>query len=231
MTKKKLAVFALIAALVALFFELDLGSYLSFEALRANKEMLSAFYAEHRWITVLAFIVLYVVQTALSLPGAAVFSLAAGLLFGTVLGTIYAVTAATVGALLAFIVARYLFRDTVQKKLGHKLTKFNGALETQGLSYLLFLRLVPVFPFFLVNLGAALTRLPLRTFLFGTLLGILPGGFMYVNAGASLATVNSIGDVVSPRVLSSFALLGIFALAPVLYQKRGKPELRKVAGA
>ena len=218
MSTKKLALLAPIAACLILFFYLDLGRYLSFEALKTNREALIAFQASHRLATVLAFMALYILQTALSLPGAAVLSLAAGLLFGAALGTVYAVVAATLGAVLAFGLARYLLRDLVQQRFGSRLAKVNGALEKEGLSYLLFLRLVPLFPFFLVNLAAAMTKLPLRTFTLGTLIGILPGGFIYVNAGASIATINSLGDVASPRVIGSFVLLGVFALMPGLYQ-------------
>ena len=132
------------------------------------------------------------------------------------LGTVYANLAATVGATLAFLVTRYLLRDAVLGKFGPKLEGINRELEERGLNYLLFLRLVPLFPFFLINLAAGLTRLPLRTFFFGTMLGIIPGGFVYVNAGASLATINSLKEIASPRVLGSFALLGLFALVPVI---------------
>jgi uncharacterized membrane protein YdjX (TVP38/TMEM64 family) len=116
-------------------------------------------------------------------------------------------------------VARYLLRDTILKMFGPRLEGINRELETRGLNYLLFLRLVPVFPFFLINLAAGLTRLPLRTFVLGTMTGIIPGGFVFVNAGASLATIDSLRDVASPRVLGSFALLGLFALLPVIYGK------------
>jgi uncharacterized membrane protein YdjX (TVP38/TMEM64 family) len=129
------------------------------------------------------------------------------------------VIAASIGATLAFLITRYLLRDLVLKKFGSKLEGMNRELEQRGLNYLLFLRLVPIFPFFLINLAAGLTRLPLRTFVFGTLLGIIPGGFVFVNAGASLATITSISGIASPRVLGSFALLGLFALIPVFYNK------------
>jgi uncharacterized membrane protein YdjX (TVP38/TMEM64 family) len=135
------------------------------------------------------------------------------------MGTVYANIAATIGATLAFLVTRYLLHDTVMRKFGNRLEKLNKELETRGLNYLLFLRLVPIFPFFLINLAAGLTRLPLRTFVIGTMLGIIPGGFVYCNAGASLATVTTLGEVATPRVLGSFALLGLFALVPVIYGK------------
>ena len=216
--KKTALVLAGIVA-VALFFYFDLQRFLTLAALKANRESLLDYYAAHKLIMVAGFMALYVVTTALSLPGAAILSLAAGAIFGSIMGTLYANIAATIGATLAFLVTRYLLRDAVLNKFGAKLEGMNRELETRGFSYLLFLRLVPVFPFFLINLAAGLTRLPLRTFFFATMIGIIPGGFVYVNAGASLATIDSLSGVASPRVLGSFALLGLFALIPVLYSK------------
>jgi len=219
MNRKKAALLGLGALAIGLFFVFDLGRFLTLEALKANRQALLDFSATHPVGTVAGFMTIYIVQTALSLPGAAVLSLAAGALFGSILGTIYANIAATIGAILAFVVTRYLLRDAVLARFGDKLEGLNRELESRGLNYLLFLRLVPVFPFFLINLAAGLTRLPLSTFVFGTMIGIIPGGFVYVNAGASLATIDSLAAVASPRVLGSFALLGLFALVPVLYGK------------
>ncbi len=204
---------------VAIFFRYDLQRFLTLEALKANRQNLLDYYAGHRVAMVTGFMAVYIIQTALSLPGAAILSLAAGAIFGSILGTLYAIIAATIGATLAFLVTRYLLRDAVLNRFGSKLEGMNRELEARGFNYLLFLRLVPVFPFFLINLAAGLTRLPLRTFFLGTMLGIIPGGFVYVNAGASLATIDSSGGIASPRVLGSFALLGLFALLPVLYSK------------
>jgi uncharacterized membrane protein YdjX (TVP38/TMEM64 family) len=219
MTRGKIILLVLGALAVFLFFALDLGRFLTLDALKANRQALLEYYAAHKLITVVGFMAIYIIQTALSLPGAGILSLAAGAVFGVIMGTVYANIAATIGATLAFLVTRYLLRDAVLAKFGHKLERINRELEIQGFNYLLFLRLVPVFPFFLINLAAGLTRLPLRTFFFGTLIGIIPGGFVYVNAGASLATIDSLAGIASPRVLGSFALLGLFALVPVLYSK------------
>jgi uncharacterized membrane protein YdjX (TVP38/TMEM64 family) len=219
MNAKKLFILIAGVVAVAIFLHLDLQRFLTLAALKENREALLDFYTAHHLLTVFGFMAIYIIQTALSLPGAAILSLAAGAIFGTVMGTVYANIAATIGATLAFLVTRYLVRDTVTTRFGAKLEGINRELEVRGLNYLLFLRLVPVFPFFLVNLAAALTRLPLRTFFFGTMLGIIPGGFVYVNAGASLAAIDSVSEIASPRVLGSFALLGIFALVPALYTR------------
>jgi uncharacterized membrane protein YdjX (TVP38/TMEM64 family) len=204
---------------VCMFIWFDLGRFLTLEALKANRQSLVEYHAAHRAAMVAGFMAIYIAQTALSLPGAAVLSLAAGAIFGTVMGTVYANSAATIGATLAFLVTRYLLRDAIQNRFGTKLMTINRELETRGLNYLLFLRLVPLFPFFLINLAAGLTRLSLRTFILGTMIGIIPGGFVYVNAGASLATITSLSDIASPRVLGSFALLGLLALLPTLYNR------------
>ena len=211
---------------VALFFSFDLGRFFTLEALKSNRQALLDYYAAHKAAMVAGFMAVYIIQTALSLPGAAILSLASGAIFGLLMGTVYAVIAATLGAILAFLATRYLLRDAVLGKFGPKLEGINRELEERGLNYLLFLRLVPVFPFFLINLAAGLTRLPLRTFFIGTLLGIIPGGLVYVNAGASLATINSLKEVAAPRVLGSFALLGLFALVPVIYGKIKKSGTR-----
>jgi uncharacterized membrane protein YdjX (TVP38/TMEM64 family) len=219
MSRNKIMMLISIALLVALFFFLGLGRYLTLASLKANRAALVEFYANHRFVMAAVFIAVYIVQTALSLPGAAVLSLAAGAVFGVVRGALYVNIGATIGATLAFLVARYLFRDAIQKKFGSRLETMNRELEHSGFNYLLFLRLVPVFPFFLINLAAGLTKIPLRTFFLGTVVGIIPGNFVFCNAGASLATITSMSDIAAPRVLGSFALLGLFALIPVVYRK------------
>jgi uncharacterized membrane protein YdjX (TVP38/TMEM64 family) len=219
MSRKKLIILAIAAILIALFFYFDLPKYLTLDALKANRTALSEIYLEHKFAVVSLFITLYIIQTALSLPGATIFSLAAGAIFGAVTGTVYTVTAASVGAALAFLATRYIFQDAVRNKLGPGLDKLNRELNREGINYLLFVRLVPLFPFFMINLAAGLTNIRLRTFFLGTLFGIIPGSFVYCNAGASLASINSLSDIASPRTLGSFALLGLFSILPVLYRK------------
>ena len=219
MNSKKVILLIIALLAVGLFFWFDLQRFLTLESLKAKRQTLLDFYATHTLAMVAGFMAVYIIQTALSLPGAAILSLASGAVFGSMMGTVYAVVSASIGATLAFLVTRYLLRDFVLARFGSRLEGMNRELEQRGLNYLLFLRLVPVFPFFLINLAAGLTRLPLRTFMVGTLLGIVPGGFVYVNAGASLATITSLSGIASPRVLGSFALLGLFALLPVLYSK------------
>ncbi len=219
MNRKRLALLAIIAILIALAYYFRLTEHLTLESLKSNRATLEKWYESHAIQTISVFMVLYIVQTTLSLPGATIFSLAAGALFGTLMGTVYAVCSATIGATFAFLVTRYIFRDAVNGKFGSRLQNINRELEREGFNYLLFLRLVPIFPFFLINLAAGLTGMRIRTFFFGTLLGIIPGALVYCNAGASLASIGSIGDIASPRVLASLGLLALLALVPVLYRK------------
>jgi len=226
MTARKLGIALFLALAVALFVALDLGRFLTLEALKANHQRLLDLYAGHPLAVITSFMAIYIVQTALSLPGATVLSLAAGATFGFATGLPVVVTAATAGATLACLATRYLLRDLVHTRFGSRLAGLDRELEERGLNYLLFLRLVPLFPFFLINLAAGLTRMPLRTFVVGTLIGILPGAFVYINAGASLATVSTLHDIASPRFLGALALLGFFALLPALAShltKRTKP--------
>lgn len=219
MAKKKLILAVIVGVLISLFFVFDLGRFLTLDSLKANRDAMTAFYQENPFVMAVAFIAIYIIQSTLFLPGAALLSLAAGAIFGAVMGTLYVNIGATIGATLAFLVARYLFHDVIQNKFGARLVKMNKELEARSFNYLLFLRFVPVFPFFLINLGAGLTHMSLRTFFLGTMMGMIPGSFVFCNAGASLATITSMSEVASPRVLGSFALLGLFALVPALYQK------------
>lgn len=228
MSKNKLILIVAALLVIGLFFYLDLGRFLTLESLKGNRQLLLEYYSRHQLLTVTAFMLIYIVQTCLALPGAVILSLSAGAIFGPILGTLYAVTAASIGSTLSFLVTRYLLRDLVISKFGAKLEGMNRELEERGINYLLFLRLVPVFPFFLINLAAGLTRLPLRTFMLGTFLGIIPGGFVFVNAGASLAGINSLSDIASVKVLASFAMLGLFALIPALYARFNTARQQKL---
>jgi uncharacterized membrane protein YdjX (TVP38/TMEM64 family) len=222
---KKIGMVLAFAGLLAFFYLSGLGKFLTLATLKANREALALYHTEHRLLMTGSFLAVYILQAALSLPGAALMSLAAGAIFGALEGTCYSVVGATVGASLSFLFTRYLLNDFVQRRFGGRLQGINRELEQRGLNYLLFLRLVPVFPFFLINLAAAVTKLPFKTFLTGTAIGIIPGGFVFCNAGASLISINSMSEVASPRVLGSFALLGGFALIPVLYSKfRGREK-------
>ncbi len=221
--KKKLVLAFVIALGFALLYFSDFRQYLSLESLKANREALDVFYRQNAAAMILGFIGVYIVVTALSLPGATVLTLAGGAVFGALNATLIVNVGATAGAALAFLAARFLLRDWVERKFGGKLQPFNEGFSRNAFHYILFLRLVPVFPFFLVNLLSGLTQAPLRIYFFGTMLGILPGSFVYANAGSNLASIESLSDVASPGVLGAFALLGLFALIPAFYKRwKGK---------
>lgn len=227
--KKKLVLTSVIALGFVLLYFSDLRQYLSLESLKANREALDVFYRQNAAAMILGFIGVYIAVTALSLPGATVLTLAGGAIFGALNATLIVNVGATAGAALAFLAARFLLRDWVERKFGDKLQPFNEGFSRNAFHYILFLRLVPVFPFFLVNLLSGLTQAPLRIYFFGTMLGILPGSFVYANAGSNLASIESLSDVASPGVLGAFALLGLFALIPAFY-KRLKGEGATPAG-
>ena len=216
---RKAVVIALAALGIILFFAFDLGRYASVDTWENARRALAEVYSSHRFLTLVVFVLLYIMMSALALPGPLVMSLAAGAVFGVAAGTVCVTFAATVGASLAFLAARYLFRDAIMRRFGRRLDAVNAELEHEGFRHLLFLRLVPIFPFTLINLAAALTGMPLRTFVLATMLGILPAGFVYCNAGAGLVAVTGIGDILTPRVVGSLVLLSFFAIVPVVYRK------------
>ncbi|WP_025673682.1 dihydrolipoyl dehydrogenase [Salinivibrio socompensis] len=212
MSAKKMLVGLLIAAIVALWFSFDLGQWLTLDNAKAQQAILNDYIVQNFTQASLIFLLGYIVMTALSLPGAAVASLLGAALFGFWWGLVLVSFASSIGATLAFLVSRFLLQDWVQNHFGHKLDAINRGIEKDGLFYLLTLRLIPVFPFFLINLVMGLTPLKTRTFYWVSQLGMLPGTAVYVNAGTQLALIDSLGDVVSPSVLGSFALLGLFPL-------------------
>jgi uncharacterized membrane protein YdjX (TVP38/TMEM64 family) len=215
----KIIVLLVFAVTVFVFFYFDLKQYVSLDALKANRDRLLAFTDANYTVAVLTYIVLYALQTAFSLPGATIFTLAGGFLFGVVLGTLYVNIAATAGATLAFLAARYLLRDWVERKFGNRLGSIQDGFAKNAFSYLLTLRLIPLFPFFLVNLVSGLTRMTVGTYMAATALGIIPASFVFANAGRQLGSINSLSEIASPRVLGAFALLGVLALVPVVYRR------------
>jgi uncharacterized membrane protein YdjX (TVP38/TMEM64 family) len=219
LSRGKLIVLALFALAIASFLYFDVGRFLSLDALKANRDGLLAFTEHHYGAAVGLFIAAYIVVTAASLPGAVILTLAGGFLFGSLLGTLYVNLGATTGATLAFLASRYLLRDWVERKFGWWLGPMQEGLAKNAFSYLMTLRLIPIFPFFGVNALCGLTRIPLGTYVAATAIGIIPGSFVYAYAGRQLGTINSLKEIASPNVLLAFTLLGLLALAPILYRK------------
>ena len=210
MNKKKMLVAGVVVALLGLFFLLDLDRFLTLDYLQGSLDRFHTFYAENRFLTLAVFFLIYILVTALSLPGAAVMTLAGGAFFGLITGVIVVSFASTIGATLAFLVARFLLKDTVQNRFSDRLKAINDGVRKDGAFYLFTLRLVPVFPFFLINLVMALTPIRTWTFYWVSQLGMLAGTIVYVNAGTQLAGVTATGDLLSFSLIGAFVLLGLF---------------------
>ena len=215
----KLALLALFVGVIVAFFALGGQHYLTLDMIKANRDALLRF-TEANFVAalVIAFFI-YVGVVAFSLPGGLIMSLTMGFVFGRWVGTALVVVAATVGATIVFLAARYIFADAARKRLGTLGEKINAGFTENAFNYMLFLRLVPAFPFFLVNLAPAFTSIPLRTFVLATLIGIIPGTFVFVNLGETLGRIDSLQGLVSVETLGAFALLGLFALVPIAIKK------------
>ena len=213
MDRRKLVLLAVIAVLVAAFFAFDLGRYLDLGHLQSQRSRLHDLFAAHPWRVGAAFFAVYVAVTGLSLPGAAVLTLVAGAIFGLGWGTVIASFASTLGASLAFLLARYLARDAVRRRFGGALDRIDGGVRKDGAFYLFTLRLVPVFPFFIINLAMGLTSMRVIVFALVSQAGMLPGTLVYVNAGTRLGEIESLAGILSPALWLSFLLLGVFPLA------------------
>ena len=212
MSLRKLLVIAVVATVAALYFSLDLGRYFSLDVLKAQQAAIESYRLANPWLAAGLFFAIYVAVAALSLPGAAVMTLAGGAVFGLLWGTVLVSFASSLGATLAFLASRFLLRDWVAGRFGQRLQTIDDGIRREGGFYLFTLRLVPVFPFFMINLLMGLTPMRSATFYWVSQLGMLAGTLVYVNAGTQLAGISSLSGILSPGLIASFALLGIFPL-------------------
>lgn len=227
---KRWAPLIILAVLMAAAYMSGLHENLSLEKLQENKEEMLQAVASNPVMTAIAFMAIYIVFVALSLPAATLLTLTGGFLFGPILGTFYVVTAATIGATIIFFVAKTSLGTTLREKAGGLYKRIEGNMRDNAAGYLLFMRLVPIFPFFLVNIVPALFNVKPRTYILTTFFGIMPGSFVYVNLGGQLADIENLKDLVSMQTLLAFALLGVFALIPTLYKQiKGKKKVVAVA--
>jgi len=210
--KKAVLALVLIGAIAA-YFIFDLGQYLSLENFKASQADIVAAKDANPALYIAGFFLLYVAVTGLSIPGAAIMSLVAGALFGVVLGTLIVSFASTMGATLAFLSSRYLLRDWVQGKFGERLRAVDDGLEKDGAFYLFTLRLIPVFPFFVINLLMGLTRIKTGTFFWVSQIGMLPATIVFVNAGTQISRIQSTAGLLSPTLIASFVALAFFPWA------------------
>lgn len=208
----KLLIVVVIAALLFSTYYFNLTQYLTLDFLKDNRALLESYYANNTLKTVAIYFIIYILTTALSIPGAVILTLAAGAIFGVVKGSIIVSFASTIGATLSFSAARFLLRDTIEKKFKKALTKINQGIESDGYIYLLTLRLIPAFPFFLINLVMGLTKIKILTYFVVSQIGMLLGTIIYVNAGAQLVKINSVNEIFSAKLILSFSILAIFPL-------------------
>jgi uncharacterized membrane protein YdjX (TVP38/TMEM64 family) len=209
----KIFLLILIITFVVVFISYDLSNYFTLGFLKENKNVLSVYYQHNQFKTLSIYFGLYVLVAALSLPGGAtILTLAGGAIFGFITGLITISFASTIGATLSFLVSRFLLRDIIEKKIGNKIKAINDGIEKEGFFYLFSLRLIPIFPFFLINIAMGLTKINTVIFYITSQLGMFLGTALYVNAGVQLAKINTLSDIASPTFLLSFSLLGIFPL-------------------
>ncbi|MCC6597784.1 MAG: TVP38/TMEM64 family protein [Alphaproteobacteria bacterium] len=225
-TIKRWVPLIVLVMLMAVAFASGLHEKISLQVLQENKGAMLDVVASRPIVTALAFMAVYIVFVALSLPAATLLTLTGGFLFGPWLGTFYVVTAATIGATIIFFITKTSLGTTLREKAGGLYKRIEGNMNDNAAGYLLFMRLVPVFPFFLVNIVPALFNVKSRTYILTTFFGIIPGSFVYVNLGGQLAIIENLSDFVSVQTLLAFALLGVFALIPTLYKQfKGKKQI------
>ena len=210
MSKSRLYLLILIALLIGAFFYFDLQQLLTLEKLKSQQETIVSYRNDHPLLATVIYALVYIAVTGLSLPGASILTLAGGAVFGLAWGTLIVSFASSIGATLAFLAARFLFRDTVNARFGHQLKEIDAGVARDGAFYLFTLRLVPLIPFFVINLVMGLTVLKTRTFYWVSQVGMLAGTLVYVNAGTQLAKLESLSGILSPALVGSFALLGVF---------------------
>ena len=208
----KILLLVVIGLLIFAFFYFNVGQHFTLSAIKDQKDKFLSLYAQHPFMTVAVYMLVYIASTALSLPGAAILTLLGGALFGLVAGTIAVSFASTIGATLAFLVSRFLLKDWVQSRFNEKLKKINQGVEREGAFYLFTIRLIPAFPFFVVNLVMGLTPMKVWTFFFVSQIGMLAGTIVYVNAGTQLSQLESLSGILSPSIIASFVALAIFPI-------------------
>ncbi len=222
--KKRFVVLLLLVTVIILLRFTGIERSITFAALQENKVRLLHTVENNYSLSAAGYIILYTIVVAFSIPGATVLTLSGGFLFGALLGTLYVNAGATAGATLAFLFYRYAAGEWFQKRYQDTLAAFNREFSHNGYRYLLALRLLPIFPFFLINAGAGLTTIPLRTFVWTTSLGILPGSFVYAFAGRQVGSLESMGDIFSIKMLAAFTLLALLVLLPVLVNHRKREK-------
>jgi uncharacterized membrane protein YdjX (TVP38/TMEM64 family) len=224
MMNKKAIGLGVILLGAGLFYFFDPGDILSLEWLKTNQSLLDTFYQANSLTVMTGFVALFLVIGLFLLPGATLLSVCSGAVFGLPLGPLLVSLGSTLGAVLAFFVARYILRDWVEERFGERLQPIQAGLCENDIHYILVLRLVPLFPFFLVNIAMGASQVSWKMFMLGTLLGKLPATWVYANAGSHLVSLRSLSDIISPGMMGALTLLGLLALTPVIYKQRQKSK-------
>lgn len=217
--KKRISLLFFIITVLILIYFFNIPQYLNLATIKQYKDLLLDMVTDNYWLLVCGYILMYILITAFLLPGAGALSIAGGFFFGTIPATIYIIIGATCGALLAFLSVRYLIGSWLQKQYENQLKAFNREIKTYGSSYLLSLRLIPIMPFFVANILAALTKISLKTFVWTTAIGIIPGALVFSFTGNQLQEIESVKDIFTPPMLLAFLLLSLLALLPVVIKK------------
>ena len=211
--KAKIILAVVVLAMVAAFFVFDLGQYVSLEYFKQQQSTFNQYYLDNPVLVILIFAAVYILMTGASLPFATPLTVLGGAIFGTLAGSIVVSFSSTIGATIAFLVSRFLFRVAVESKFGDRLAKLQDGIEREGAFYVFGLRLVPIFPFVMLNSLLGLTKIKTWTYYWSSQLGMLLGTIVYVNAGKELANIDSLADIASPQLLASFIALGILPIA------------------
>src|SRR4030066_906098 len=228
--KKKIVILVVIISLIVAFKVFNLGQYLTLSFLKESLDKFNDLYEKHQVLVIAGYFIIYVLTTSLSLPGASPLGIVGGALFGFWVATLVVSFASTIGATLACFISRFLLRDWVQRKFSDRIAKVNEGIEKEGAFYLFTLRLIPLFPFWMINLVMGLTKLSLFKFYWVSQIGMLPGTMVFVNAGKELGKIDSLKGILSPGLIISFALIGIFPITVKklvsLYRSRRKQDCR-----
>lgn len=219
MNKKKILLIVFVLIILISNYYIKSTNIFTLENLKMNRDIMLNYVNNNFIKSILLFAVVYILTVSLSIPGAAILSLSGGLLFSVKYGFLVVLLSAVIGSLINLIASRFLFRDFIKSKFKTRMDKINKDLEEHGTNYLLTLRLIPIFPFFLINLAVGVSDISLRKFLLTSFFGMAPGTLAYVYAGSNLATVNDLNDIIAPEVLAGFIILGLFALIPSIYKK------------
>ncbi len=197
----------------------DINNWITLEKLQENKNLLKEYVNNNYIYSILLYNLLYIVVVTFAIPGATILTISGGFLFGTIPTVIYANISATIGATLCFLASRYMIGSWIQNKYGDKVIKFNDEMEKNGINYLLSIHLMPIFPFFLINLISGITKIPTKTFMWTTTVGILPASFVFSFAGNNLGSIQSAEDILSGDILLALMTLGVFAILPTIIRK------------